>query len=267
MGGFVSDRYGRRLVMVVGMSISSVGTLASAFSPSYYFLIFFRFFVGLGLGGTCKCGRLIFVAIVPTDFSYFMEYIPKAQRGTYLGIMNMYWSVGSISVCLLAWLFMPNWRLLMAVSSIPGFLSLILRVTIDESPRYLLIHGQQDAVKLQIKRIAIWNRVKTLPPFSLKGHHGTDEKNQGALEQLKQLFSNELKGTTFLLCGMWFLLSVCSTFALLIYLVWIMGFWFLATHCICQDSLFQRVSQFIACIVLWSHWLHCCDHCGGKILS
>ena len=67
--GVVADTYGRR-VGFLGANIFCLGFgLASAASPSFGWLVAFRFGVGVGVGG------------VPIAFSLNQEFLPASQRG------------------------------------------------------------------------------------------------------------------------------------------------------------------------------------------
>ena len=72
-------------------------------------LIFFRFWVGLGLGG------------VPVSFTLYMEFMPTKGRGVWLIWLEAFWTLGSCLEAGLAWLVLDSlgWRWLIGLSSIP----------------------------------------------------------------------------------------------------------------------------------------------------
>lgn len=72
-------------------------------------LIFFRFWVGLGLGG------------VPVSFILYMEFMPTKGRGVWLIWLEAFWTLGSCLEAGLAWLVLDSfgWRWLVGLSSIP----------------------------------------------------------------------------------------------------------------------------------------------------
>ncbi len=55
--GPLSDRYGRRPVVLIGLSIALVGSIAAMFAPGIDALIFARMLQGLGCGATMVVGR------------------------------------------------------------------------------------------------------------------------------------------------------------------------------------------------------------------
>lgn len=198
-GGAISDTLGRKFVVIGGMFITSFFGLASAFAPEYYSYLFIRFLVGIGLGG-----------LIPTDFSLFMEYVPRRSRGMFGGLMNLYWGVGEIFECALGWAVLPNlgWRWFVGLSAIPGFLSLFLRLFAPESVRFLLLKNKREQAIKIMESASKLNRVP-LPSGQLVLHYGNKtEKKQTTAEQLGAVFSGKLLGTSLLLYIIWFCQSL-----------------------------------------------------------
>jgi putative MFS transporter len=210
IGGFASDQYGRKVIFVGSIAITSVFGLVSAFSPSYHVFLVLRTIVGIGLG-----------ASIPTDFSLFMEFIPKKSRGTILGMMNIYWVVGHTLECILSYLCMTKfsgrtntplgWKYLVLFSSLPGFGITALRFFAHESPRYLLsTHENRDKVMNILKSIAKMNgTLDRLPKGQLVYPHGKCKKLTLA-EQFNSLFSRQYAMSTIILCFVWFCMSYGS---------------------------------------------------------
>ena len=88
--GEFTDRFGRKAVYQFNLLLFGLATLAGAWSPSYNWLVLFRFLAGLGLG-----------AEQPLCFSYTAEYAPKAIRGRTIAFMQFLggawpWPIGAI---------------------------------------------------------------------------------------------------------------------------------------------------------------------------
>lgn len=154
--GIVSDNYGRRMGFLFTALVTSGAGFLSAFSPNYIFLIILRFIVGIGLGGG------------PVLSSWFLEFIPAPNRGTWMVVFSGFWTIGTILEASLAWTIMPRfgWRWLLALSSIPSFLLLLFYGFTPESPRYLCMKGLRSDAMHILEKMAKLNQV-ALPSGSL----------------------------------------------------------------------------------------------------
>ena len=137
--GQLTDRFGRKRLMMITLGLYILATVATAFAfaPWYFFLC--RFFTGAGIGGE-------YAAIN----SAIDELIPARNRGQVdITINGSYW-VGSAIGGLAALGFLDTavfakdfgWRLSFAVGAILGLGILLVRRQVPESPRWLFIHGR-----------------------------------------------------------------------------------------------------------------------------
>jgi MFS family permease len=138
--GYLTDRFGRKLLFMVTLGVYLVATVATAFAPSFLWFAVCRFFTGAGIGGE-------YAAIN----SAIDELIPARVRGaTDLMINGSYWigtAIGAaLSLPLLnTKLFAPDlgWRLAFGIGAVLGVGILIVRRMVPESPRWLMIHGRE----------------------------------------------------------------------------------------------------------------------------
>ncbi|KAJ7952093.1 Organic cation/carnitine transporter 7 [Quillaja saponaria] len=170
--GIVSDKHGRRKGFLITAMVTAMAGFLSAFSPNYIFLIVLRCLVGIGLGGG------------PVLSSWFLEFIPAPNRGTWMVVFSAFWTLGTIFEASLAWFVMPTlgWRWLLALSSLPSSLLLLFYKVAPESPRYLCLKGRTtDAVNI-LEKIARMNGSK-LPVGTLVADHQIElHKIDNALE-------------------------------------------------------------------------------------
>ncbi len=139
--GQLTDRFGRKRLMIITLAVYVLATVATAFAfaPWYFFLA--RFVTGLGIGGEYAAVN-----------SAIDELIPARNRGQVdITINGSYWvgaALGALGAVLLLntafFAFDLGWRLAFAIGGLLGFGILLLRRVVPESPRWLFIHGRQD---------------------------------------------------------------------------------------------------------------------------
>jgi MFS family permease len=156
--GQLTDRHGRKLLMLLtlGLYIAATVITAFAFAPWFFFLC--RFLTGAGIGGE-------YAAIN----SAIDELIPARNRGQVdITINGSYW-VGSGVGALAALLFLDQaifptgvgWRLAFGIGALLGLLILLVRRTVPESPRWLFIHGREQEAERIVARIEDGVRAET----------------------------------------------------------------------------------------------------------
>jgi MFS family permease len=148
--GWLTDRFGRRLVFYVTLLVYLVGVLLTATSWSFWSFALFRAVTGLGIGGE-------YAAIT----SAIDELIPARYRGRIDLIVNGSFWVGAAAGAGASLLFLnpnvaaPNlgWRLGFAIGGLLGLGILLLRHYVPESPRWLVTHGWQRKADVTIADI------------------------------------------------------------------------------------------------------------------
>lgn len=143
--GTISDRIGRKLGFILTVLIDSGFGLLSALSPNFTILVLLRALTGFGVGGT-----------LPVDYAIFAEYLPRQKRGRYLVYLEAFWALGALVAAGLAWLIVPRvgWRPLLAISALPGLIVFWIRRYVPESPRFLLVHGQEEQARAILAQVA-----------------------------------------------------------------------------------------------------------------
>ncbi len=190
--GRLSDLVGRKIGFVSTVAIDSLFGLASAFAPSFGWLVALRALTGFGVGGT-----------LPVDYAIFAEYLPAEKRGRYLVLLESFWALGAVLAAGLAWLIVPHlgWRWLLAVSAAPGVIIFFIRRLVPESPRYLAAGGQGERAAEVLRQVARENG-RELPAFRLA------PVAAAAPSRTSDLLRPALRRTTLLLWLIWFAISL-----------------------------------------------------------
>lgn len=151
--GFLADSRGRRTAFIAAVAFTLIFGILSALAPSYAFLVVARGLTGLGIGG------------VPIAFALIMEFLPTRSRGRWGMGLALFWSLGAVFEAVLAMLVMPHlgWRWLIALSSLPLALLILLSPFLPESPRWLAARGRLDAATAVLRRASLANS-RPLPP-------------------------------------------------------------------------------------------------------
>ena len=139
--GILADYIGRKKSLSLAVLTFGLGSMISAFVQNLNQLIFLRFIVGLGLGGS-----------LPVASSYFAEFMPKKIRGAMISILESFWAVGTIIIGIVALIVKAEWRgILMFGGAI--ILALPLLASLPESPRFLLLKGKIKEAEKIIEKI------------------------------------------------------------------------------------------------------------------
>jgi putative MFS transporter len=214
--GTISDRIGRRTGFQLTVLIFAVFGILSAFAPNPVALMVLRALTGFGLGGA-----------LPLDFSLYAEYLPRANRGRNLVLLESFWALGTILAAGLAWAIVPalGWRPLLATSALAAVLVLWIRRTIPESPRYLAISGRLEEAKAVLAQVSEANQ-REVPLGELQAPTREDKSTVAAL------WSPGIRRVTLMLWIAWFSIALAyyGVFTWLPSLFVERGFTFLATY-------------------------------------
>jgi PHS family inorganic phosphate transporter-like MFS transporter len=192
--GRIADKFGRKKVYGIEAMIMTVGALLSAVAPNFGWLVFFRFLLGVGIGGDYPVSAVI-----------MSEYSNKKDRGKLVGLVFSMQAIGLIVGPLVALLLISlslpldlSWRLMLAVGAIPSMMVIYLRRKIPESPRYTaqVLGDVENAAKA----------IKDLRGVQVEAKSVIKTDKQKA--SLKDFFKNKSYMLTLLgTAGSWFLLD------------------------------------------------------------
>jgi SHS family lactate transporter-like MFS transporter len=125
--GYLGDRFGRRIPLMVDIIFYSVIEMLTAFSPNFTVFLILRALFGIGMGGEWGLGA-----------SLLMETLPAKSRGLFSGILQQGYAFGLLLAALVYWLVFPHfgWRGLFVAGAAPALLIIFIRMRVPESPSW-----------------------------------------------------------------------------------------------------------------------------------
>ncbi|BAP86429.1 major facilitator superfamily transporter [Paucilactobacillus hokkaidonensis JCM 18461] len=137
--GPLSDKLGRRKLVLAVSVIFFVGAIGCGLAPEFWTLILFRFVLGIAVGGAST--------LVPM---YMSEVAPAEMRGT-LSSLNQLMIMSGIFLAYVtnyAWSGMYHgWRIMLAAAAVPAAILFIGGLFLPESPRFLVRVGKIDEAR------------------------------------------------------------------------------------------------------------------------
>jgi MFS family permease len=151
--GRVADMLGRKRIYGVEVLVLAAGALACAFSPNIWWLIGFRFILGVGIGGD-----------YPVSATIMSEYAGKASRGLLVTLVFTMQAAGLILGPLFASALLSTglshdiiWRILVAFGAVPALAVYWQRRNLKETPRYLAAAAQIEDEEGRLTRAGHFN--------------------------------------------------------------------------------------------------------------
>ncbi len=135
--GFVADLMGRKYAVLLFLSLTVFGTVATGLAGSPQFFGVMRLLSGIGYGG-----------LLPSVNAYLSEMTSIRIRGRYLVYLDMSWAFGSILIGLFSVLAVPRlgWRA--PYFAIGIFALLLIPFSLaPETPKYLFLRGGKSALE------------------------------------------------------------------------------------------------------------------------
>lgn len=187
--GKLSDRYGRKTVMILSASLFFISAIGCMLATSASLLISFRLIGGLGIGVASMVCPLYIAEFSPSSFRGRM--VTLYQLAITLGIVAAYFTNAYLVKVSLAetfggWLHYTItkdvWRSMIGIGVIPAFIFLIFLFLVPESPRWLLVNGKEDEALKYLQKI---NTVEAAQQEA----HEIKESTKGESGSIKELFS------------------------------------------------------------------------------
>lgn len=137
VAGTLSDRFGRRRVLIAAAVLYAMSAVLSALPRTVEELIAARFIGGLGVGIASMLSPM-----------YIAEVAPARIRGRLVTMNQLAIITGILAAYVVDWLLVDigptNWRWMFASEALPAGLFLIALLFVPESPRWLIKEGRTD---------------------------------------------------------------------------------------------------------------------------
>jgi len=143
IGGWLSDKIGRRAIFLSTMIMFIVFAIAQAFVPNMMWLAVIRLILGIPLGSDISNG-----------YTYIMEFLPKGQREVMGNRWQFMFAVGEVmTLAVIAVLIVINlphdliWRVTLGLGAVPAAIIFVLRYRLPETAVWLIRHGRYREAK------------------------------------------------------------------------------------------------------------------------
>ncbi len=138
--GPLTDRFGRKSLLVVDAGIYAVGAILSALAVNSMVLIAARTLIGLAIGADSAIAT-----------AYIAEFAPRSRRGSLMIMQQWMITVGILVSYIVAVVVLKlwpgsaggaDWRIILGLGAVPAVIALALRTRMPESPRWLMLKGR-----------------------------------------------------------------------------------------------------------------------------
>ncbi len=196
----LADRFGRKKLIIAGMLLFALLSLATAFAKDMPTLLVLRFIGGIGLGG-----------VTPNLIALTAEYSPKRLRATMIATMFAGYSLGAVAGGMLSSVLVPafGWQSMFIVGAVAPLLMIpLLLFGLPESVRYLIIAGAD-----QTRIGAVLDKFWPARPRAASEVFVLNEARLAGFS-VRRLFDREFAATTLLL-WLIYLVAMLLTYILL----------------------------------------------------
>jgi SP family galactose:H+ symporter-like MFS transporter len=145
VAGTLSDRFGRRLVILITALAFVIGALLSAAAGDVTTLVVGRLLIGIAIG----------VASMLTPL-YLAEIAPAASRGAVTSLNQLCITLGILVSYLVGYAFATSpdgWRWMLGLGAVPGAILATGMLVLPESPRWLAGHNRMPQAEAVLRRL------------------------------------------------------------------------------------------------------------------
>ena len=150
LSGIISDKSGRKKLLILSGLLFTVSAVGTAFAGSFIAFNVFRIIGGVGIGLASNLSPM-----------YIAEISPARMRGRFVSINQLTIVIGILAAQIVNWLIarpvpegasteyiltswngQSGWRWMFGAETVPAFLFFLLMFFVPESPRWLIKYGR-----------------------------------------------------------------------------------------------------------------------------
>ncbi|XP_069500859.1 solute carrier family 22 member 6-like [Ambystoma mexicanum] len=146
--GGLSDRFGRRFVLLWSLLLIALTGTAAAFAPSFVVYCVFRFLSGVGLSG-----------LLLNYICLSLEWVPTNFRAIVVSVQGYCSTGGQVILAGMAY-WLRDWRWLQLAISLPFFIFFVYSWWLPESARWLIVNNKAETALKNLQRVARINGKK-----------------------------------------------------------------------------------------------------------
>ena len=160
ISGGLSDRFGRKKLLILAAFLFTITGILTALAPSFSVFIANRLLGGVAIGLASNLSPM-----------YIAEISPASMRGRFVSVNQLTIVIGILAAQLANWLIaepvpagataaeilaswngQAGWRWMFGAEAVPAFLFFVLMFLVPESPRWLVKNGRaEEAVRILAK--------------------------------------------------------------------------------------------------------------------
>ncbi len=161
LSGGLSDRFGRKRLLLLAAFLFTVTGVLTALAPSFEVFVINRLLGGVAIGLASNLSPM-----------YIAEISPAAMRGRFVAVNQLTIVIGILAAQLANWLIaepvpagassatilaswngQTGWRWMFGAEAVPAVLFFLLMLLVPESPRWLVKNGRADRAGRVLERV------------------------------------------------------------------------------------------------------------------
>ncbi|CAK7323272.1 unnamed protein product [Dovyalis caffra] len=187
-GGYMNDKWGRRVAILAADVVFFFGAIVMAVAPNPWIIVIGRILVGLGVGMASMTAPL-----------YISEASPARIRGALVSTNGLLITGGQFLSYLINLAFTKapgTWRWMLGVAGLPALIQFVLMLSLPESPRWLYRRDRVDEAKEILEKIypahEVENELNALK-LSVEAEKADEAAiGEGMVTKLKGAFKNKV---------------------------------------------------------------------------